>query len=262
VIGEEGVPGEEHLCHNAVAYDSRTGIVYVLWREYGDSFLQTYRLHPEEGTFERLQRQSVFKGVLEGLEANSLCLRPDSKEVAVWGTVGDDVVDCRTEHGLKMPERVRFGRLRVFSENGDRFVDVHSKINLHRIEGLNDPSTADSASKAADAGEATLLWTKCDFTFSLYYKYDQNGEATEIGIRYAADEYGAKPFYLNDHTVVINTPGGVLIGVDTTSGKADPLMEQYSQIEDLGVHHEKRLLLVGTKGKAGFPGVLNLLGLA
>ena len=208
VIGEKGVSSEEHICPNAVAYDSPTGILHVLWREYGASFLQTYRLHPEEGSFERLQRRSLFKGELEGLEANSLCLRPDGKEVAVWGTDLDGLIDCPSEKGVKVPEPVRFGRLGILSKKNKRFLDVHLKIH------------------------------------------------------YGVEEFGAKPFYLDDHTVVINTPGGVLIGVDTVSGKAEPLMEEWSRIEDLCVHHQKRLLLVGTKGKAGYPGVVNLMGLA
>ena len=207
VIGEKRVSSEEHICHNAVAYDSQARILYVLWREYGASFLQTYRLHPEKGNFERLQRRPLFKGELEGLEANSLCLRPDGKEVAVWGTDLDGLIDCPSEKGVKVPEPVRFGRLGILSKKNKRFLDVHLKIH------------------------------------------------------YGVDEFGAKPFYLDDRTVVINTPGGVLLGVDTISGKSELLMEEWSQIQDLSVHHQKRLLLVGTKGKAGYPGVLNLLGL-
>ena len=82
-----------------------------------------------------------------------------------------------------------------------------------------------------------------------------------LKIHYGVDEFGSKPFYLDDRTVVINTPGGILLGVDTISGKSELLKEEWSQIQDLSVHHQKRLLLVGTKGKAGYPGVLNLLGL-
>ena len=207
IIGEEDVSSEEHICHNAVAYDSQARILYVLWREYGASFLQTYRLHLEKGNFERLQRRPLFKGELEGLEANSLCLRPDGKEVAVWGTDLDGLIDCPSEKGVKVPEPVRFGRLGIVSKKNKRFLDVHLKIH------------------------------------------------------YGVDEFGSKPFYLDDRTVVINTPGGVLLGVDTISGKSELLMEEWSQIQDLSVHHQKRLLLVGTKGKAGYPGVLNLLGL-
>ena len=258
VIGEKESSGGEQIAHNAVAYDSETGTLYVLWREFVSSFLQTYRLRPEEGSFERLQRQAV----LEGLEGNSLCLRPDGKEVAVWATAMDEVIDCRTDDGFKMPETVRLGRLGFFSQEGNRFFDVHSKVELHRVEGRKDPSTVGSSRKAAGAVDPSLLWAKCDFNFLFHYRYDLDGKATEIGIRDGADQFGSKPFYLDDQTVVINTPGGVLIGVDTTSGKSKPLMDEYTPIEDLCVHYQKQLLLVGKKGSTRYPCGLNLLGLA
>ena len=65
------------------------GIFYVLWREWVHTFLQTYRLHPESGSFERLQRRAV----LEGLQGNGMCLRSDGKEVAIWATTIDDALD-------------------------------------------------------------------------------------------------------------------------------------------------------------------------
>ncbi len=61
VIGEKESSGGEQIAHNAVAYDSETGTLYVLWRELVSSFLQTYRLRPEEGSFERLQRLAVLR---------------------------------------------------------------------------------------------------------------------------------------------------------------------------------------------------------
>jgi hypothetical protein len=207
VIGEEESSGEEQIAHHAVAYDSGTGILYVLWCEYLSSFLQTYRLHPAKGSFERLERRSV----LEDLEGNSLCLRPDGKEVAVWAIEMDEAVDCGTAQDFKIPETRRTGRLGIFSPEGDRFFDVHSKVELYCAEGL--------------------------------------------------DQYKSKPFYLNDHTVVINIPGAVLVGVDTASGKAERLMTEFSPIQDLCVHHQKRLLLVGTKGSVQGASALNLLGL-
>jgi hypothetical protein len=231
IIGEKESSGGEQISYNSVAFDSSTSTLYVLWREWVHTFLQTYRLHPEKGSFERLQRRAV----LEDLEGNSMCLRSDGKEVAVWATTMDETIDCRTEQGLKIPESGRLGRLGVFSQEGDRFFDVHSKIELHP-------------------------WLRCDFLISSAYSYD--GGATEIGIRFGVDNYAGKPFYLNDHTVVINTPGGALIGLDTVSGKVERLMKGFSPIQDLSVHPQKRLLLVGTKGSAQGPNCLNLLGLA
>jgi hypothetical protein len=258
VKGEEGSSGGEQICPNAVAYDPGTGILYVLWREFVSSFLQTYRLHPEKGSFERLQRRAV----LEGLDGNSLCLRPDGREVAVWATAMDEVIDCRTEQNFQMPETVRLGRLGVFSPEGDRFFDVDSKVELYRVEGRRNPQPAGSEAKAADAAEPKLLWAKCDFIFLLHYRYDPDGGATEVGIRYGVDYYASKPFYVDDRTVVINTPGGTLVGVDTVSGKSEPLMETSAPIEDLCVHPQKRLLLVGTKGSVQIRSGLTLLGLA
>ena len=165
-----------------------------------------------------------------------MCLRSDGKEVAVWATNMDETIDCRTEQGLKMPESARLGRLGVFALEGDRVLDVHSKIELHP-------------------------WLRCDFLIQSAYHYDPDGGATEIGIRFGVDNYEAKPFYLDDRTVVINTPGGALMGVDTVSGKVERLMNGFSPIQDLSVHHQRRLLLVGTKGSAHALSAVNVLGL-
>ena len=114
----------------------------------------------------------------------------------------------------------------------ERFLDVQSKIELHP-------------------------WLKCDFALGPAYSYDRHGIATEIGIRYGVGLYASRPFYLDDHTVVINTPGGLLLGVDTVSGQTQVLMEEFSPIEDLCVNLQEQVLLVGTKA-----GSLDLLGLA
>jgi hypothetical protein len=232
IIGEKESSGGEQIAYNSVAYDSATGILYVLWREWVNTFLQAYRLHPERGDFERLQRRAV----LEGFEGNSMSLRSDGKEVAVWATTMDETIDCRSEHGLKIPESARLGRLGLFSLEGDRVLDVHSKIELHP-------------------------WLRCDFLIQSAYSYDPDGGATEIGIRFGVDNYEAKPFYLDDRTVVINTPGGALVGIDTRSGKVERLINGFSPIQDLSVHHQRRLLLVGTKGSAHALSAVNVLGL-
>jgi len=62
--------------------------------------------------------------------------------------------------------------------------------------------------------------------------------------------------------VVINTPGGSLLGVDTLTGKSEVLMDQSSPIEDLCVHQQKRMLLVGSKGNTEVRSTLKLLGFA
>src|SRR5581483_7171997 len=89
VVGEEGAWQEEQLCSNAVAFDPRTSTLHVLWGVFQSSYLQTYRLDLASGRVEPLQRRSV----LEGFEGNSLCLRPDGREVAVWATVIEGSLD-------------------------------------------------------------------------------------------------------------------------------------------------------------------------
>jgi hypothetical protein len=221
--------GGEQICANAVAYDPGAGILYVLWREYVSSWLQTYGLDPDKGTFEPLERRPV----LEGFEGNSLCLRPDGQEVAVWATTMEGVMDFRRE-GRKA-KMACLGRLGLFPQrgraDGARFLDVESRLST-------DPGA------------------KCDFAMVPAFADEPDGTSTQVGIYYGAEDYYSKPFYLNDHTVVINTPRGVLLGVDTVSGKSEELIAGFSPIRDLSVNYQKRLLLVGTEG-----GSFALLGL-
>jgi hypothetical protein len=224
--------GEEQICANAVAFDPGAAVLYVLWGEYESSCLQTYRLHPDKGAFEPLERRPV----LEGFEGNSLCLRPDGQEVAVWATAMEQAMDFR-EEGRKA-KMACLGRLGLFPRRGRapeadaRFLDVESRLST-------DPGT------------------KCDFTMVPAFADGPDGRATQIGIFFAAEDYHSNPFYLDDHTVVINTPRGALLGVDTVSGKSEHLLAGFSPIRDLSVNHRKRLLLVGTEA-----GSFNLLGLA
>ena len=83
----------------------------------------------------------------------------------------------------------------------------------------------------------------------------------EVGIRYGVlDHYLSKPFYLDEQTVVINSPGGLLIGVDTVTGKSEELEDAWSPIQDLCVHAQRKLLLIGTRGSGNVPIAVNLLG--
>lgn len=222
----------EQFAHNGIVYDAGRGTLYVLWREFESSFLQTYRLHPDRGTYEELERREL---VHKGFLGNSLCLRADGKEVAIWSTTMNEVVRRRTKKDcMYSGETARLGRLDIFSPEGDRSFDVHSEFERYG-------------------------WHTRDFKILSVHKERE----TEIGIRYMVDDhYKCKPFYLDDHTVVINSPGGDFIGVDTITGKSEILMNEWSSIEDLCVHPQRRLLLVGKKGSREVPSAVNLLGLA
>jgi hypothetical protein len=230
--------GGGQLGHNAIAYDSATRRLYALAGEFESSSLHTYRLRPGRGTFEELEERPLELG---GFLGNSLCLRPDGQEVAVWFTTMEDVVQRRTKRNcMYSGETGLLGRLGLLSEAGDRYLDVHSQFERYG-------------------------WRARDFEVSSVFGYGPDGAVavTQIGISYRVDEhYAAKPFYLDDHTVVINSPGGALIGVDTRSGKSKELEDANSPIADLSVHPEKRLLLVGTKGSGDVPITVRLLGLA
>lgn len=133
-------------------------------------------------------------------------------------------------------ETVLLGRLDLFAEEGERQVEVHAPFERYN-------------------------WRTRDFQILSVYSHNPDAPETEIGIRYAVEEhYIAKPFYLDDHTVVVNTPGGALIGVDTIRGTSEVLEDAWSPIQDLCMHAPRRLLLVGTKWRASVPIAENLYG--
>jgi hypothetical protein len=228
-------PGEQ-IAHNGIVYDSKSGTLYVLWREFESAFLQSYRLHPDKGTYEDLERRPLE---LQGYLGNSLCVRPDGKEVAVWFTIMSGFVRRRTKTNW-WNSTAQLGRLGIFSSQGDRYFDVHSQFEQYD-------------------------WFTRDFKVMSVSGYDQKGAETEtdIGILYAVDDlYKCKPFYLDDRTVVINSPGGKLIGVDTVTGNSEELMDEWRSIEDLYVHPQKQLLLVGKNGCGNVPAAIHLHGFA
>jgi hypothetical protein len=230
--------GGEQMGHNAIAYESGTGTLYVLAGEFESSSLHTYQVRPDQGSVEKLERRPLE---LDGFLGSSLCLRPDGKEVAVWFTTMGEVVRRRTKKNcMYSGETALLGRLGLFSSEGDRYLDVRAPFERY-------------------------YWRSRDFQILSVYGCGRGGKetVTQIGIRYTVDgHYPAKPFYLDDHAVVINSPGGNLIGVDTASGRSKVLANAWSPIADLCVHPQKRLVLVGTRGGGTVPSSVSLLGLA
>jgi hypothetical protein len=230
--------GGEQLGHNAIAYDSGTAKLYVLAGEFESSSLHTYHLRPGKRTFQELEKRPL---VLEGFQGSSLCLRPDGKEVTVWFTTMSEIVKRRTKKDCTYSgETGLLGRLGIFSQEGNRYFDVQAPFERYD-------------------------WRSRNFQIQSVYGYGRGGKetVTQIGIRYAVDEqYPAKPFYLDDHTVVINSPGGHLLALDTADGSSEVLTDAWSPIADLCVHPQKRLVLLGTKGGGEVPMSLSLLGLA
>ena len=185
--------------------------------------------------------KKVNAGANSGFQGSSLCLRPDGKEVAVWFTAMSEIVQRRTKKDcMYSGETGLLGRLGIYSQEGNRYIDAQAPFERYD-------------------------WRSRDFQIQSVYGYGRGGKetVTQIGVRYAVDEqYPAKPFYLDDHTVVINSPGGHLIALDTAGGSSEVLTDASSPIADLCVHAQKRLLLLGTKGGGKVPISLRLLGLA
>jgi len=224
----------EQVAYNGLAFDPLRQTLHVLWAEFESSFLETYALEPDRTTFNKLQRRPVD---LDGLEGNSLCLSPDGNEIAVWSSVMNEVIERRSRKDCSYSgETVRLGRLDLFSEGGHRIIEVQSPFERYS-------------------------WRTREFTVSSIYPSDQGGTVNEVGIRYGVlDHYVSKPFYLDEQTVVINSPGGLLIGVDTVTGKSEELEDAWSPIQDLCVHAQRKLLLIGKRGSGNVPIAVNLLG--
>src|SRR5262249_15539253 len=112
---------EEEIANNGVAYDSHGGLVHVLWRYFNAGGVQSYRFEPQASRFVSVWRGPVVEGEDAWLQANSLCLRPDTSTVAAWFAIADAVV--APDGGM-----ARLGRLGLFSAGRARFLDVLTEM--------------------------------------------------------------------------------------------------------------------------------------
>lgn len=207
---------EKEIAENGVAYDPSRGLVHVLWRYFNAGVVQSYRFEPDRTRFVSASRGPTVEGHDAGLEANGLCVRPDGSEVAAWFAISDAVVKPRTTGplGLRM---ARLGRLGLFSGDGARFLDVESEMDR-------------------------------DLLVSPDPVRDGSGEV--VGERVGVDFYEARPLYLDDGRVLLNTPSGFLLGVDTQGGRTEVLHDFRSPVVCLELHREARLLLVGCEDRS------------
>ncbi|MFO0892119.1 MAG: hypothetical protein U0790_23650 [Isosphaeraceae bacterium] len=213
---EEGALGDEQAAPNGLAYDAASGILYVLWRVHREAFLQTYRIDPGAHGFTRLGRRSV----LRGHEAAGLCLNPDGTGVTGWFLTDQEIVrDDRPPGEQAPPATARLGMLGIFGPDEDRFVEVFSDV---------DRDFACSPHLGAGA--------------------DPDGPLVPAGFTVGVDFHYCRPFYLAPGRVAVNTPGGLLLGVDTDSGRAEVLHDFHAPIVALDHHPATRRLLVGCEG--------------
>lgn len=107
----------------------------------------------------------------------------------------------------------RLGRLGLYSGHKVRFIEVQSEMAR-------------------------------DLLVSPAQVHDSDGRAIPLGDRVGVDFYEARPLYLDGSRMLLNTPGGFLLGVDAEGGRTEVLRDFRSLILSLELHREKRLLLV------------------
>jgi hypothetical protein len=204
---------EEEIAENGVAHDPHRGLVHVLWRYFNAGLVQSYRFDPDGPRFVAEKRYPVIEGEGAGLEAIGLCLLADGAGIAAWFAVFDEL--ARTvDEGLQVePRMARLGRLGLLSGDEVRFIDVHSEMER---DLLVDPVV----------------------------RTDEEGGEVYLGDRVGVDFYEARPIALDDGRVLLNTPGGSLLAVDTRTGRTEALHDFGSPIVSLELHRATRSLLV------------------
>ncbi len=75
--------------------------------------------------------------------------------------------------------------------------------------------------------------------------FDEAGRKSFGGWRYGVEEAESRPFFLDDGRIVLNAPGGRLLGIDPDSGRVEVLHDLGSPVDGLAFHRESRRLLVG-----------------
>jgi hypothetical protein len=204
---------EEEIANNGVAYDPHGGLVHVLWRYFNAGVVQSYRFEPAASRFVSVRRGPVVEGEDAAIEANGLCVRPDGSAVAAWFAIADAVVGPDEGGPPGSPRTARLGRLGLFSPEGARFLDVRTKMAR-------------------------------DLLVSPAVTHDDEGRAVDLGDRVGVDFYEFRPVFLDGRRVLLNTPGGFLLGIDTEGGRAEVLGDFRSPVLSLALHREKRFLLV------------------
>ena len=121
---------------------------------------------------------------------------------------------------LPMPRRARLGRLELFSDGPDQWIELHSEIER-------------------------------DFTCAPYHGEQHGGtEAVHIGYRVSAGVWGAgtymtTPVSLNERQVVVGTPNGFVQLVDVVRGEATVVSDTESPINSLVFCPAASVLLAG-----------------
>jgi hypothetical protein len=98
-----------------------------------------------------------------------------------------------------------------------------------------------------------------DFLWGPHHILDDTGKMVHAGYRLSAGlmvagEYMTRPVCLDDEHVLVGTPSGILLHVDTSSGRSEQAHDFHSPIHGIEWGSEVKMLLVGCED-----GTLSLL---
>jgi hypothetical protein len=218
-IGDRAFCPEEQLTENGVVYVPGSGLLYVLWGYAFGSALQTYRFEPESRRFLSVDRSPEFDQ-----EPYTLGVKPDGSEVAVLLSdecVGHNVHFSGRE-AILLPRWTRLGPLHILARDKTRRFDV-----------LSD--------------------TERDFACTKRFVLDSEKREVFTGFSISVDGMGLKyqprMFYLDDRRILLNSPRGLLLGIDTELGRTEVLQDLLFPIRGLAFHPGRRRILAGCDDK-------------
>lgn len=216
-VGDRSFSPEEQLTTNGVVYLPGPGLLYVLWGYAFGSALQIYRYEADSGQFVCVDRSPEFDQ-----EPYTFCVKPDGSGVAVL--LSDE---CR-------------GQNLDYSEGG-----AYLLPSLSRIGPLLILSGSSAESRRLDV----LSDTERDFACSKRFTLDPDRREVFTGFSISIDgpglDYQPRMFYLDDRRILLNSPRGLLLGIDTESGGTEVLQDLLSPIRGLVYHPGRRRMLAG-----------------
>jgi hypothetical protein len=214
-IGDQAYCPEEQLTENGVAYLPGSGLLHVLWGYAFGSALQTYRFEPDSRRFVGVGRSPEFDQ-----EPYALGVDPDGSEVAVLHSdeCHGQSLDLSGSGGFLLPRWSWLGPMHLLSGGDSRRFDI-----------LSD--------------------TERDFACSKRFARDPEGREVFTGFSIGVDgpglDYRPRLFYLDDRRILLNSPRGFLLGIDTERGCTEVLQDLISPIRGLVFHPGHRRILAG-----------------
>lgn len=214
-VGDRAFCPEEQLTENALAYQAGPGLLYVLWGYAFGSALQTYRFESGPRRFVSVDRSPEFDQ-----EPYALAVNPDHSGAAVL--LSDECHGRRLElppgEPYLLPGRSRLGPLYLLSGSETRQFDVVSE-------------------------------TERDFACSKRFTLDDERREVFRGFDIRVDgrslNYQPRMLFLDERRLLLNSPRGLLLGIDIESGRTDVLHDLLSPVRGLAFHPGRRIVLAG-----------------